>query len=111
MALGDGSLVPNSTRGRSFGDGEVDKMSLEEYRAELDKVDKVLEENFVRRMQIVAKIGEYKRQNGIPTLDAGREAKVLEKHTKDIAPEFVPYMEEYFKAMMAISRKYQDDNR
>ena len=71
----------------------------------------MLEENFVRRMQIVAKIGEYKRQNGIPTLDAGREAKVLEKHTKDIAPEFVPYMEEYFKAMMAISRKYQDDNR
>ncbi len=86
-------------------------MSLEKYRAELDVIDKALEENFVRRMKVVAKIGEYKRANGIPTLDAGREKAVLEKHTKDIEPDFVPYMEEYFKAMMAISRKYQDDNR
>ena len=86
-------------------------MSLEEYRAELDVIDKTLEEYFVRRMKVVAKIGEYKRANDIPTLDAGREKAVLEKHTKEIEPEFVPYMEEYFKAMMAISRKYQDDRR
>ena len=86
-------------------------MGLEEYRAELDVIDKTLEEYFVRRMQLVTKIGEYKRANGIPTLDAGREKAVLEKHTKDIDPELVPYMEEYFKAMMAISRQYQDDKR
>ena len=86
-------------------------MGLEEYRAELDVIDKTLEEYFVRRMQLVTKIGEYKRANGIPTLDAGREKAVLEKHTKDIDPELVPYMEEYFKAMMAISRQYQDDRR
>ncbi len=86
-------------------------MTLEAYRAELDVIDKTLEEYFVRRMKVVAKIGEYKRANGIPTLDAGREKAVLEKHTKDIEPEFVPYMEEYFKTMMALSRKYQDDRR
>lgn len=86
-------------------------MSLEELRAELDIVDKALEENFVRRMKVVAKIGEYKRASGIPTLDAAREKAVLEKHTKDIEPELAPCMEEFFKAMMAISRKYQDDKR
>ena len=88
-----------------------DKNMLEEYRAELDEIDKVLEQYFVRRMQVVAKIGEYKRANGIPTLDAGREAQVLEKHTRSIEAELAPYMEDYFRAMMAISRKYQDDRR
>ena len=86
-------------------------MSLEEYRAELDVIDKTLEEYFVRRMKTVEKIGAYKRANGIPTLDAGREKAVLEKHTKDIEPELAAYMEEFFKAMMAISRKYQDEKR
>ena len=84
---------------------------LEEYRAELDEVDKVLEQYFVRRMKIVDRIGRYKRLNNIPTLDASREAAVLEKHTRDIDPELVPYMEEYFRAMMAISRKYQDEKK
>lgn len=86
-------------------------MSLEEYRAELDVIDKTLEEYFVRRMKVVEKIGEYKRANGIPTLDAGREKAVLEKHTKDIDPELAPYMEEYFRAMMDISKQYQNDKR
>ena len=86
-------------------------MSLEEYRAELDVIDKTLEEYFVRRMKVVEKIGEYKRANGIPTLDAGREKVVLEKHTKDIDPELALYMEEYFRAMMDISKQYQNDKR
>ena len=86
-------------------------MTLEEYRAELDVIDKTLEDYFVRRMKVVAKIGEYKRANGIPTLDAGREKAVLEKHTRGIEPELAPYMEEYFKAMMDISKKYQNDRR
>ena len=89
----------------------TENRNLDEYRAELDEIDKVLEQYFVRRMQVVANIGEFKRANGIPTLDAGREAQVLEKHTRSIEPQFVPYMEDFFRAMMAISRKYQDDQR
>ena len=89
----------------------TENRGLEEYRAELDEIDKVLEQYFVRRMQVVANIGAYKRLHGIPTLDAGREAQVLEKHTRSIEPQFVPYMEDFFRAMMAISRKYQDDQR
>ena len=89
----------------------MERTLLEEYRAELDEIDKVLEQYFERRMEVVAKIGEHKRLNGIPTLDAGREAKVLEKHTRDIEPRLAPYMEDYFRAMMAISRKYQDDQK
>ena len=83
-------------------------MTLEDYRAELDVIDKTLEEFFLRRMQIVEKIGQYKKEHGLPTLDASREAKVLEKHTQGHPEELRPYIEEYFRALMAISRSYQD---
>lgn len=86
-------------------------MTLEEYREELDVIDKTLEEYFIKRMEIVTRIGDFKRANGIPTLDSGREAAVLKKHTEHIPEAFRPYMEEYFKAMMALSRQYQDAAR
>ena len=86
-------------------------MTLEDYRAELDAIDKTLEDCFVRRMQTVAKIGEYKQQHGMPTLDPGREAEVLQKHTAGLEEDLKPCMEDFFKAVMAISRNYQDRNK
>ena len=86
-------------------------MTLEDYREQLDAVDKALEENFVRRMRIVDEIGAYKRANGLPTLDAGREAKVLEKHASAAEDELKPYMRDFFRALMNISKSYQDSKR
>lgn len=86
-------------------------MSLEEYRAELDQIDKTLEEYFVKRMKVVKKIGEYKKAKGLPTYDGGREKQVIEKHTAAIEEELKPYMARYFEEMMAISRSYQDADR
>ena len=83
-------------------------MELEELRAQLDEIDRTLEENFIKRMEVVARIGAFKEQHGLPTLDAGREAQVLEKHTAGLDEELRPFMEAYFTEMMALSRKYQD---
>ena len=81
---------------------------LDFLRAELDAVDKTLEEGFVRRMQAVEKIAEYKAEHGLPTLDASREAAVLEMHTENCPKELKPYMEYYFKVLMSLSRNYQE---
>ena len=81
---------------------------LDLLRAELDAVDKGLEEGFVRRMQAVEKIAEYKAKHGLPTLDASREAAVLEMHTENCPKELKPYMEYYFKVLMSLSRNYQE---
>ena len=58
-------------------------MELDDYRAELDAIDKALEEGFIARMELVKKIGEYKAEHGLPTLDAGREAAVIDMHTEN----------------------------
>ena len=84
-------------------------MTLDVYRAELDRIDKTLEENFVRRMEVVSKIREYKKEHGLPTLDASREARILELHTKDAPEVLKPYLEDYFRGIMALSRRYQDE--
>ncbi len=81
---------------------------LDLLRNELDAVDKGLEEGFVRRMQIVGEIAEYKAANALPTLDAAREAEVLEKHTQNCPAELKPYMAYYFKVLMSLSRNYQE---
>ena len=81
---------------------------LELLRSELDAVDKGLEEGFARRMQIVGEIAEYKAAHALPTLDAAREAEVLEKHTQNCPAELKPYMAYYFKVLMSLSRNYQE---
>ena len=86
-------------------------MELEELREKLDAVDKVLEKKFAQRMKIVEQIGEYKRQHDLPTIDAAREAMVLAKHTEGQPEELKPYMEEFFRSVIALSRQLQEDQR
>ena len=83
-------------------------MELKELRDRLDVIDKELEEQFAARMQVVRAIGEYKKRCGIATFDAAREAQVLAMHTDGQSEEIKPYMEEFFKAVMDISKEYQD---
>ncbi len=83
-------------------------MELKDLREQLDAVDAVLEEKFIERMEIVRQIDELKKRRGLPVLDASREAQVLEKHLAGTPDALKPYMEEFFKAVMAQSRSLQN---
>ena len=52
---------------------------LEEYRKNIDKIDKKLVELFIERFEIVKQIGKFKKENNIPVVDNNRFNKVLEK--------------------------------
>ena len=54
---------------------------LEEYRDQIDAVDKELVALFRRRMDITAKVGQYKLERQMPVLDAARERRVMEART------------------------------
>lgn len=86
-------------------------MSLEELRKELDEVDKILEEQFIKRMEIVADVADFKKANGLPTLDSGREQVVLDKHGTSAGPLYEPYVRDYFTQLMRISKDYQNARR
>ena len=53
-------------------------MNLADYRKQLDRIDAEILQLFEERMNVVREIGIWKKQNGIPVLDAGREAEKLE---------------------------------
>lgn len=86
-------------------------MDLTQLRAELDKVDSQLEQCFIKRMEIVASVAEYKRANNLPTLDSAREQQVLDKHAANVDAKFDSFIRDYFTNVMRISREYQDELR
>ncbi len=86
-------------------------MNLDELRAQLDQIDKVLEEYFVKRMEISAQIADYKEANGLPTTDPAREKVVLEKHGGSVDPLYREYTMDYFSQLIRLSKEYQNTRR
>ena len=83
-------------------------MELRDYRKELDTLDDGLLELFCRRMEIAAQIGAYKKEHGLPVLDASREREKL----LDIAKKSPEGMDDYtvslFSLIMELSRSCQN---
>ena len=52
-------------------------MNLQEYRAQIDAIDDQITDLLKRRFALSQKIGEYKKQNGIPVCDKTREEEIL----------------------------------
>ena len=57
---------------------------LEQARAEINEVDAQIASLFERRMAAVKQVLEYKREHGLPVLDAGREKEVLARAAQRI---------------------------
>jgi len=67
-------------------------MSLDEYRKEIDRINNDIAESIAERMEVVQKVGEYKKEQGMEIKDEGREkivkdqfADIFEKN--DLPPE------------------------
>lgn len=81
---------------------------LNTLRREIDAVDDELIRLFKRRMEISAKVSAYKRASGMPTLDAGRERKLLARIAELSGDDFAEYSESVYRAILAASRSYQN---
>ena len=53
---------------------------LEDYRKEIDLIDKQLIDALVRRFEVTRKIGQFKKDNNIPPVDPNREADMFKKY-------------------------------
>ena len=56
--------------------------SLEELRGKIDFLDKKLFSVLAERMDLIPKIAEYKKVNGIPRVQPGREKSIIESRRK-----------------------------
>lgn len=85
--------------------------NLDDYRSEIDKIDKEMIKLFEKRMNTAYLIGKYKEEHNLPVLNSGREKIVIENAVKNLNDKKLsPYTADFFENMMRISKKYQSDN-
>ena len=82
-------------------------MKLEEYREKIDTVDEKLVALFAERMELSRAIAEYKKENGLPVLDASREKEKLDMAAEQSSEELREYTRRLYTLLFELSRDYQ----
>lgn len=82
--------------------------NLDDYRAEIDEIDKQLTELFEKRMDIVLKVAQYKKDNNMEIFQNGREEEVLNKAVNNLKnKDYTKEIKEFLNSTMEISRGLQ----
>lgn len=88
---------------RSFKD-------LENFREEIDSIDEKIVGLFQKRMEIVAKIVEYKIENNLPVLNSTREEEIIKKNREYLTDKDLDqYLEKLYIEIMTLSKDYQGE--
>ncbi|MBQ7039212.1 MAG: chorismate mutase [Clostridia bacterium] len=82
-------------------------MDILELRKEIDKIDDQLVKLFSDRMDVAAKIAEYKMQNNMRVLDAKREREKLNDIIGKSPEEMKSYTGVLYSLLFELSRSYQ----
>ena len=82
---------------------------LQQLRQDIDDIDGQLVELFCRRMGVTRRVGEYKRERGIPVLDQARERQVLQNKGELAGDELRPAVITLYQTILALSRRQQRD--
>ncbi len=83
-------------------------MNLDELRVEIDKIDKGLVELFAKRMDVAADIAAYKKENGLPVLDATRERDKINALMELAPDQFEEHIHSLYSLIFELSRSYQN---
>ena len=84
------------------------EQDLSVLREKINQLDEQLVELIKRRMAVSRDVGAYKREKGLPTLDAGRERALLAKVGELAGEDLADYTESVFRTILAASRSYQN---
>lgn len=82
-------------------------MEIDNLREEIDIIDSQLVKLFVKRMEVVEKIGEAKSKTGAAVEDAQRESKVLFNITQNIPEDMSFYITELYMKIFALTKLRQ----
>ena len=82
-------------------------MSLENLRKEIDQIDDQLVSLFCQRMDVAARIADYKKENDLPILVPAREREKLLDVAKKAGPDMAGYTRVLYSMLFELSRSYQ----
>ncbi len=81
---------------------------LEQARQIINETDDEMRSLFVRRMEAVRMVAEYKKQHGLPILDEAREEQIARRNSEHVEdPELREYYVNFIRKNMELSRAYQ----
>jgi chorismate mutase/prephenate dehydratase len=81
---------------------------LQKARQVISQVDNQMAELFVKRMEAVKEVAAYKKEHGMPILDAQRENEIIQKGANRVEDsELRGLYTDFLQDTMAISRRYQ----
>ncbi|MDO4742704.1 MAG: prephenate dehydratase domain-containing protein [bacterium] len=83
-------------------------MRIEDLRADIDQIDEKFVELFKQRMEVAAKIAEYKKENDQPVLDKQRERRLIERVSQLAGKDFEAEARVLYNTVMSVSRSYQN---
>jgi chorismate mutase/prephenate dehydratase len=83
-------------------------MDLQDYRTQIDKVDDELLLLFKERMGIAGQIAQYKKEHGLPVLDAAREREKLAGIGEKAGGDIRSYAHILYTTLFELSRAHQD---
>jgi chorismate mutase len=82
--------------------------NLETLRKEIDEIDKQLAVLIEKRLEIVTKVGAYKKENNIPIQDIKRDKAVINNALRNINDEkYNEYIKKVFNSIILISKSIQ----
>ncbi|MBO4926154.1 MAG: chorismate mutase [Clostridia bacterium] len=85
------------------------EMNLNEIRSRLDAIDDEMIRLFVQRMRLVSDVAAYKKENGLPILDTGRERQIVNRVSLQAGEDLEHYARLLYQTLFSVSRAYQAD--
>ena len=82
-------------------------MDLNEIRMDIDKIDEELVRLFCARMDLSAKVADYKKANNLPIFVPARERAILQSVAQKAGPEMENYTRVLYSMLFELSRSYQ----
>lgn len=82
-------------------------MDLKELRQEMDQIDDELVRLFCARMDVAARIADFKRDNSLPIFHPARERAKLQDVAEKAGPEMANYTRVLYSMLFELSRSYQ----
>ena len=85
------------------------ELNLEAIRGQLDQIDDEMIRLFVQRMRLVSDVAAYKKENGLPILDTGRERQIINRVSLQAGEDLEHYAKLLYQTLFSVSRSYQAD--
>ncbi len=85
----------------------MEEKNISDYRAELDAIDREIVRLYSERVDIIEKIGEYKKAHGLPVLDGSREKEIFSRLKNLCGEDIYPDIEQLYTLILTLSKSRQ----